>query len=283
MLELNNNLVSITDPHEAATGGGARVQFTYGTGGATRDHLTAQQWGTGESATFTYNGPTDVSVQDILGQTRKYTLTEQPKDTFSDRAHIVTIVENGVTTSSTPFGQLPSTVDPAAPPTTSVNRTIAYSYNPEESLDRIAQRRAFHDVRVQEPAARSTGLCPAVDDDDAHRRHADHRDVHLSVRRNRSSFLASVSADGKTIESPRPSRANLTLSMSNDSITTTETYDKFGLLKQTLSSGGTDSSSGGAQTTIQYASEDDPSLHQRSLPTSMDNGGLTTTITYPSP
>jgi RHS repeat-associated protein len=284
LLELRSNLESITDPQEAASGGAARVRFTYDTGsGPGRDHVIAQQWGTGESASFSYSSPTSVTTQDILGQSRTYSLTQQPKDYFGDRAHIVSQVESGIATSSTAFGQLPSTVAAGIPATAASDRTFGYSYNDEgllatSSVNGVSSSSyTYKDVKPEAPgfvleSKTTTGSGTSVTQQFAYQSGA-----------NRSTFLASISADGKAINAPEPSRNNRTVSGVNDSIDGTDKYNLYGLLEQASSSGGTDSSGAGASTTTTYASPSDPQRHQRSLPTEIDSSGLKTTIRYPSP
>jgi len=86
-LELQN-LETITDPAQAATSGDPRVTFKYDEtdDALQRDREKLQTWATGESASFKYNSATDVETTDVLGQKRKYTLTD--KTQYDKRVHV---------------------------------------------------------------------------------------------------------------------------------------------------------------------------------------------------
>ena len=284
-LELRN-LESIKDPHEAVAGGPARVKFTYNRGGDyRRDRVLKQEWGTGESASFDYPSKTQTQVTDALGQARDYTMNaEPPKNYFDDRPHVLTFAEKGVPVSSTPFGQLPTSITAGTAPTMATDRTTTYSYGPEGEMrsETLSGARSitysYVDVRPSAP-----GLVPggssvsSLGGPSA----AVTRTINYQSGANRSTFVQSVSANGKTIETPEPSRASLTASSSNDSITSTNSFDTFGQQTQSASSGGTDTGSGGANVKAEWASAD-AAKHERGLLKSVDAGGLKTTISYPS-
>ncbi|MGZ4779020.1 MAG: DUF6531 domain-containing protein, partial [Thermoanaerobaculia bacterium] len=285
-IELRSNLASITDPQEAASGGTARVQFTYGTGGAARDRVLTQQWGTGESATFTYNSATAVDSTDTLGQARKYALTVQPKDAFSDRAHVLSMIESSVSVSSAPFGQLPSSISASTPATTSSDRNWSFAYDGEglltsNKLDGVRNTTyTYNSVQPEAPGfvpASSTttdlsGAAPPVTNA-----------VTYQSGANRSTFVASVSANGQSIDAPEPSRNYKDVVSANDNIAATDSFDSSGLLSKSQSTGGTDSSSAGADVTMTYAAANDAAKHKRAELTTLDAGGVKTDIAYPSP
>ena len=286
-LELRSNLITITDPQEAAMGGAARVTLTYQAGaGVQRDHAISQQWGTGETATFTYNGPTSADTQDVLGQRRSYVLTQQPKEYFSDRAHILNTIEHSVPVSNAPFGQLPATLSGAQPSTTSAERTFSFTYDGEgllatSSLNGVRSvTYSYKNVQPEGP-----GFVPVSMTTTPQGGPADVVTKSLSYQSgaNRSTFLAGVSANGQRIDAPEPSRAAKQVASNNSSIATTQTYDQFGLLNSSTSSGGTDTSGGGAGVSLQYAPANDSAKHRRAQPLSIDNSGLRTSIQYPSP
>jgi RHS repeat-associated protein len=285
VLELRTNLETITDPTQVATGGGPRVRFVYDAGnGFKRDRVVAQQWATNESATFVYNSPTSATTTDVLGQTRNYTLSPQPKDAFSDRAHVLGLVETAVTTSSTALGELPATLTPGQAPTSAQNRTGTYAYDGEGLLtsSTLAGVRSiaytYKDVRPEAPGfvPESTTVTPAAGPTEP----VTHSVTYQSGA-NRSTFVAAVAANGQNIEAQEPSRNHKQLSASNDSITESDTFDDNGLLTASNGSGGTDTSSGGSALTMKYGSSTS-ALHQRGELLSVNDGGLTTSIEYPS-
>ena len=283
ILELRTNLLSITDPQEVAAGGPARVTFGYGSG-ASRDHVVSQQWGTGEDASFTYNSATDVTTIDVPGQTRKHTLTLQPRDYSSDRAHILSIVESGVPTSGTQFGQLPGFITPTVPATTPIDRTSTYTYYPDGLVDTATLNGVRSTKFIFKNIAEAPGPVLVSSTTTALGGSADPIVQAYTYQSgpNRSTFLAAVSANGMKIEAPEPSRSYKSVQSVNDSISSTETYDSSGLLRKVDSSGGIDPNGAGADTQIEYNAETDPARHQRALATEINVGGLKTAIQYPT-
>jgi RHS repeat-associated protein len=281
-LEISTDLASLFDPNESG-GGTARLRFTYDTSSGTkRDHLIQEGWGTGESASFSYNSPTSVTTTDVLGQRRNYTLSDQPKNPLLDRAHILSMVESGVTVASSAMGELPVSVTPGPPLTTAADRTTTFNYTPEG----LAQTVAINGVRTTnftwtsvEPEAPGSVLTgssisgPGV---------SLTQGIAYQSGANSSTFVASVTANGKKVDAPEPSRSHEDLSTNNDQISASEKYDKSGLLTNVAGSGGTDSTSAGASTSISYTSASD-APHRRSVPKQIDDGGLTTKIDYPGP
>jgi RHS repeat-associated protein len=286
-LELRTNLESIKEPQQVVAGGPPRVKFTYSTGGGfMRDRVLRQDWGAGESAQFTYNSRTSVMVRDALGQNRDYALNaEPPKDYFSDRPHVQSEVEQSVTISSTPFGQLPESIAATEPATTAANRTKSYTYDGEgqiltETLNGVRSvTYSYIDVRPAAPGFIPAGaaVTPMAGPGSPI-----NQNVTYQSGANRSTFMSSVSANGLTIEAPEPSRNYREVSASNDSINSTGTFDRSGLQTAATGTGGTDSSSGGSNATMQWAGTD-AAKHERAQLTGLDVGGLKTTIRYPSP
>ena len=283
VLEMRTNLAKITAPHEVLSGGGPRLEFTYDpSAGFKRDRLLVQKWGTGESASFTYNGPTSVSTTDTLGQARTYSLTQQPTNPYADRAHILSITETAVRTSTAPFGQLPGSITPGAPPAGSQDRTYRFTYGPggnyaTASLDGVRNTTfTWKNVEPEAPGYVMTGstttggAAPPVAQTIAYQAGA-----------NLATFMASMTANGLKIDAPEPSRNNKDTSANNDQINETEKFDASGQLTTIAGTGGTDASSAGSSATITYAPATD-APHRRALPTSIVDGGLTTKLDYPS-
>jgi RHS repeat-associated protein len=282
-LELRTNLQSITDPNEAGGGGTARLRFTYdASGGFKRDRVIEQKWGTGESASFTYDSPTQVTATDVLGQVRKYTLTEQPKNPISDRAHILSIAEQSVPVSGTPFGQLPGSISASAPATSSATRTYNFTYGPggvlqTSSLDGVRTTTlSWASVEPEAPGFIPTGVVTSGNGASIT------EGINYQAGANRSTFVASMTANGKTVAAPEPSRNYKDTTAANDQINNSEKYDNAGQLTSVSGSGGTDAGSAGANAKITYAAATD-AQHRRGLPTQIEDGGLTTRIDYPSP
>jgi RHS repeat-associated protein len=284
LLEMRTNLAKITDPHQVlGGGGGARLEFTYdGSTGFKRDRVLQQKWGTGEAVSFTYESPTRVSTTDVLGQRRTYTLSEQPKNPFDDRAHILTLVEQGVPTSSTAFGELPGSITPAVPTASPQERTYRFSYGEggfynSATLEGVRSTSfTWQNVQPEAPGYIMTGSTttgaglPSVAKGIAYQSGA-----------NRSTFVASMSVGGLKVDIPEPSRNYKDTTANNDQITETEKYDASGQLTKMAGTGGTDSTGAGAATNITYAPATD-ALHRRALPTAIEDGGLTTKLDYPS-
>jgi RHS repeat-associated protein len=287
IVELSANLFSITDPQEVATGGAPRVKFTYETGGGfKRDHVTGQEWGTGETASFEYTSPTETKTTDGLGQIRKYELTAQAKNYVEDRAHVRSMVESAVPTSATPFGQLPALMTPTLPATNDVDRKSSFTYYPENGLVDTATlegvRSTKFDTKDVRPEAPGFVILKTTTTPVGGSTEPITQEFTYQSGPNRSTFLAAVSANGKKIEAPEPSRANKTVQSVNDSISATETYDSSGLPRTSVSSGGTDPSGAGANSQIDYNPETDPAKHQRALPKAISEGDLETSVKYPT-
>ncbi|MEO8033198.1 MAG: RHS repeat-associated core domain-containing protein [Acidobacteriota bacterium] len=284
-LEMRSNLQSITDPVQAAAGGAPRVKFTYdASAGLKRDHVVSQQWATNESATFSYNSPTSVTTTDVLGQTRTYTLSPQPKDPFSDRSHVLNLVETGVPTSSTAFGELPTTVTPGPPPAGAQTRTGAYTYDGEGLLTSSTlsgvRSISYNYASVQPEAPGFVPVSMTVTPQ-AGPPGPITESLTYQAGANRSTFLAAVAANGQTVDTPQPSRNNRQLTANNDSINESDTFNSNGLLTAANGSGGTDPSSGGSAVSMTYGVPT-AAPHQRGELLTVNDGGLTTTLTYPS-
>jgi YD repeat-containing protein len=115
-IDLASNLESIREPADTAP----RVTFRYDDTGAKRDLIRAQEWGTDDrsSATFDFNvasilvPPSSTTVTDTRGQKRIYTFSSGlPADYNIDRPHLRDVTEENVASwSGSAFGVLPATV-----------------------------------------------------------------------------------------------------------------------------------------------------------------------------
>jgi hypothetical protein len=300
-LELLPNLESITDPKEAVSGGSKRVSFEYGTAGLERDRVVKQTWGTNETATFAYPSATNAIVKDVLGQERRYTLTENnANDLGADRAHVTELREVAVPVwSGAPFGQLPASVTAGASATSSTDRVWTFAY--ADGMQTSAKLNGVSETRVAYTSApgvagklvasttsgpasgiSSTAIAPAWMPSDA----PISRVFEYQSGPNAASFLKAITAGNKRIESPEAHRNNVgAVQALNDSITATSKYEKNGLIKESASSGGTDTAGTGAKSRIEYFSDSAPK-HARSLPHLIRQGEgaaeLITEVTYPS-
>jgi len=298
-LELSGDLSSITDP----AGPTERVRFSYGSNAADRDRITRQDWGTGESALFTYTSPTVVSAKDALGQERAYTLSAQPNDSTSDRAHVLRLEELAVLTSSVAFGTLPAALTPGAVQVSPQSRVLTYKYENAAGKEGLASESMLAGVQTTTneyksvPGAagfvlQSTATTPfggAATTKNLSKTIAPMAALGIIKRTfeyqqgaNRETFIQSVLANDRKIESPEPSRNNLATSANNSSLTTGSSFDEHGLLKTSATSGGTDGPGSASNVSVKYASETDSARHQRSLPLEIDRGnGVKTTFEYP--
>jgi len=294
-LELATNLKSITEPHEAATGGNPRVTFSYGAADA-RDKASGQRWATGETVTFAYNGSSDVSVTDALGQQRQYTLMTPP----NDRTHVATLREIGVPVlAMAPFGQLPASLPPGAPAVTAADREWSFTYaNGVRTTSKLAGVRETTNAFAapagapgliiasssRRPIATATSLAvagPAL----PIAAPITHAFTYQSVA-NGSTYLQAVAANGRSFETPEPHRNNQQPVANNSSIAATRKFDLHGLLSESTATGGTDVTGAAAKEEIEYFDANDSLLHRRSLPRVTRRGDsgekLVSVFEYPS-
>jgi RHS repeat-associated protein len=288
-------LATIKDPKEALSGGAARVTFTYA-----NERVTRQQWGTGETATFAYDSPTSVTVKDVLGQERRYTLTaNDTANLLADRAHIAEVREAAVAVwNGAAFGQLPPSVAASAPATSASERVNAFTFEhgvlKSARLDGVREtsfgyQSATGGVGLLVTSTTTTPLVvtAALSDHSAAAPlvPASSPITHTFIYQPGSNFLAATETGGKRIESMEASRANLTPTETNSSIASTQTFASNGLLNDVTASGGTDPASAGAKSHIEYWPDTAP-LHARGLPHVIREGDgedvLVTKIDYPS-
>ncbi|HEX6639993.1 MAG TPA: hypothetical protein VF215_02715, partial [Thermoanaerobaculia bacterium] len=292
-LELSGNLETIRQPNEAIAGGPPRIKFTYGTSGNDRDHATRQEWGTGESATFSYSSATNVTTKDVLGQERTYVLTEVDKsDPYADRVHVKEATDVSVEVwAGAAFGQLPDTLTAGAPNVTTQDRKRTFTFD-----DGVLQSSAATGVSNVTLEHQKASGAPGVLLKSINRAPAGggggsaflppssalNRTFLYQAGENATTFLRGIEANGARIEALAPHR-NVTEPVStNNEIASQEKYDKSGQLLESSSTGGTDTASAGAKQTIEYWPADAP-LYARALPKVVRDGeDLVTTFEYPS-
>jgi RHS repeat-associated protein len=289
-VELRTNLEKVFDPN-----GVERVKFDYGTSGVLqRDRVTKQTWGTGETAEMSYSAPTTTSVTDVLGQSREYTFTKNTTDLLNGLGHVDQLKEVSVPVwTGASFGQLPATVSAGAPSTSPQDRVWTYSYaNGMQTGVNLAgvsnttigynaaPNGAGSVISSTTTAPTGAGSGPAW------------MPVNAAVTRTfeyqpeAPTFLKAITAGGKRVEMPEAHRSNINaVAAANDSINQNDKYEKTGLLKETSSTGGTDTSSAGAGSRIEYFPETAPK-HARSLPQFVYEGTpgneLVTEFKYPT-
>jgi RHS repeat-associated protein len=291
-IELRTNLETITDPGETTS----RVKFEYGASGLDRDHVKKQTWGTNETATMSYASATSATVTDILGQERKYTLTENSAtDVIADRAHATEMHELQVPVwSGAPFGRLPATVTAGEPSNAPTQRVWTYTYTDGmqtgTSLDGVSSTTIGYNsapggAGKLVASLSSTGSSPPSGVPWMPLDTSIQQTFEYQSGPNASSFLKAVTTGSKRIESPEPHRGNVAPSASNDSINATNNYDKNGLFKESVSSGGTDTGGSGSKSKIEYWPAS-AQKHARFLPHFIKTGEgvaeLITEITYPT-
>lgn len=278
-IELGTNLETITDPKEAVGGGAARVKFEYGPGGIERDHVKKQTWGTGETATMSYTSATSSSVTDVLGQERKYVLIENdPTDAIADRAHVTEMREIAAPIwTGAVFGQLPTSVTAGVPSNANVDRVWTFDYaggmQTKAKLAGATETTRGYTAATgapgriistssSAPAAGAAGasLPPWMPVDQKISQQYEYQSG-----TNASTFLKAINAGSQRIEAPEPHRNNTTATASNDSVTSDSTFEVTGLLKETVTSGGTDPGGVGSKANIEYWPATAPK-HARFLP-----------------
>lgn len=283
-IELDKELKSITDPHEVASSGPARVTFDYETSGDPRDHVKSQTWGSGETATFTYNGTSEVTVTDALRQNRVYTITGT-----GTAAHVTTMIEKQVMTASAPFGELPRSVVPGRVDATPQDRTWSFTYDPEgmlstSDLNGIIQTQNGFGTVGSAPGevlrtSTTTGAGPTADPISRTYNYAG----------STGAFLQSVQTSGSgssiTMNVPEPTRENVTranapaLDSTNDSITSSTNYDRAGRPTGSKSSGGT-VPGGGFNAQYTYKPDNSSQQFERGEIASVTESSLSTTYQY---
>ncbi len=284
-LETAPNLTSITDPGASAP----RTTFRYAD-----DRVIGQQWATGESATFTYNAANSVTVKDVLDEERRYTLTtNDPTNLLADRAHITEERELGVPVwSSAGFGQLPTALTPGAPAITTTDRTRIFAFENgvliSSKLEGVNETTFAYQPATGAPGLvmKATTTAPLASGGSASSFiPASTPITRTFVYQPGSNFLEAVEAGGKRIEAAEPHRKNTTPTTTNSEITSAQAFDANGLLTATTSTGGTDPTSAGAKSRIEYWPDSAP-LHARGLPHFAREGTgadeLVTRFEYPS-
>jgi RHS repeat-associated protein len=292
-LEVATNLTTIKDPKEAMAGGNPRVTFLYAPTGDERDRVIGQRWGTGETATITYAPPASATVKDVLGQERRYTLSaNDPGNLYADRAHVTEVRETAVPVwSAAPFGQLPPSLTPGPPATSTSDRVRAFAFDSGvlKSSKLEGVRETTLDYQTASGALgllqKSTTTMPLAAPSPSPSIPAATPIARTFHYQPGSNFLASLEAGGKKVESSEPHRRNTAPVTTNSEIESTRRFDAHGQLTESTSSGGTDRASAGAKGRIDYFDATAP-LHQRGLPHMIREGEglaeLETTIEYPS-
>jgi RHS repeat-associated protein len=282
--ELGQNLVSITDPNEVATGGPPRVTFAYELTGPNRDRLVRETWATGEVVTFAYVSPTQVDVTDALGQVRSHTIAGTGHD-----ARVMSIIERQVPASTAPVGQLP-VVGLTGIGTASEDRTWTFRY---DELDGLLTNATLVGVQSTDYGYQSaagapgrildhTTTAPVTAATEAITRTLTYQSKASGCANNCATFLQSIEANGLSIEIPEWHRGALEPVATNDEIEAKTKLDAHGRPLAMSSSGGTDPAGGGSAETITYVS-DSALPHERGEIARIDRGGQITTFTYVTP
>ncbi|HEX9161477.1 MAG TPA: Ig-like domain-containing protein, partial [Thermoanaerobaculia bacterium] len=279
-IELAQAMTSVTDPHEVATGGAARVSFDYDMSGPTRTRVKSQTWATGETATFEY-GTGSAKVVDVLKQEREFTIGGSGAD-----AHVVAFVEKQVPTSKTPFGQLPKSLLAGVVDVEPKDRSWSFEFHPDfdvltkSALDGIS---ATENTFAQAPAGAPGVVLTNTLTKDAISSSEVSRAFTYS---SKGAFLESVSAGaGQTIASPEPSSVNVSmtggspLKASNDKIDSSTSFDPAGRVTSAATSGGT-VTGGGSSASYAYKPDRSSQMFERGEVASEDSAGLTTRYDY---
>jgi YD repeat-containing protein len=253
--------------------------------------VIAQQWGSNESATFTYTLPATTTVTDVLGQQRRYTLTANDvTNVLADRAHVTEARELNVPVwNAASFGKLPLSITAGAPSTTTPDRVRTFTYEEgglkTSKLDGVGEttidyenataigRRVHASTATPQTSGPSDFIPPSLPI------------ARTYEYQSGANFLEGMMAGGKRIESVEPHRGNTAPVSVNSDIRSTQTFDTHGMLTDSVSSGGTDAASKGAKGKIEYFDETAPP-HMRGLPHIVHEGDgadeLKTTFDYRS-
>jgi RHS repeat-associated protein len=297
-LELASNLISIKDPKEALSSGPPRVSFTYGTAGSDRDRVLSQTWATSETATFSYPGPNETTVIDVLGQERRFTFSANPlTDPLADRGHITETREIAVPVWAVAGpGQLPTNISPGEPALTTTDRTRRFTFadGALQSSEVVSLRQSTVSYAAAPGVpgflVKSSTITPEVAGGGGASTFLPaqapiSRTFHYQQTPGGAAFLQAMEAGGKTIESPQPHRGNQEPVAENDAIESKQTFDSHGRVAAIASTGGTDSGSAGSKGRIEYW-PDSAAPHMRGMPRFIREGEppneLVTTIDYPS-
>lgn len=289
VLELADNLKTLTEP----AGPKERLTLTYGTG-ADRDRLKQQTWGTGETVTFAWPEPGSAETKDALGQVRRYTLSPAPTSFLAERSQVVTLTEPDIEVAKTAFGALPEVVFTSVPERLATTRSFTFGYGLQGTIRSIKldglKETIFTWKEAQLPTpglllqstetksllavASAKGLSATANDPIT-------TTIDYQPATNPGAFIAGVTRNGKRIEYVEPNRDQKEPTSTNSSVSEHEVYDDSGLLKSVAWTGGTMPDTEGAETAITWADADRP-MHERGLPKEIDEGGLRTTISYPT-
>ncbi len=279
-IELATNLTTITDPGSPAP----RVTFVYAPNGELRDRVVQQSWtSTGEVATFGYGSP--VIVTDALKQQRAYVLTPGPVDGASDRAHISSLEEREVATSSTAPGELPVSVG-LGPQRSLQTRKFSFEYFNDGTLKTAVQDGVRTTSYVYKDAGFGVGVVPdTIETKPATSALGESitKSFQYQSGAEVSSFLQSVTANGSKIDAAEPSPAGEVLD-DNDSIKRKTELDAFGRTARVSTSGGTDGSDVGSNLTLSYVPSTAPKYAAGKIKAVTQKDGaesLDTTTDYP--
>ncbi|HEX6177743.1 MAG TPA: DUF6531 domain-containing protein, partial [Thermoanaerobaculia bacterium] len=270
-LELGANLLNITDPAQAKP----RVTFEYGSG-ASRDRIVAQRWSaTGEAAAFSYPSPGSAVVVDVLGQRRTYALTSQPADYFDDRAHIRSVEEHDVLTSTAPVGAIPAARNPNTPPRAAATRRFSFVHDADGLLvmSRLEGVRRTIYTYASVPNAPGQMLTSIKTEPEGN---TPGELVERKVAyQPGNAFVQSVEAGGVKIDASEPHRANDDTTTRNDDIETKTLRDDAGRVESVIKAGGIDAlSPHGSETQYRYFGDSGPA-HLRGLPREIARPGIT--------
>ncbi|MEO8215448.1 MAG: Ig-like domain-containing protein [Acidobacteriota bacterium] len=291
-LELDGNLATITDP----SGPGPRLQLSYDSSPALRDHLKSESWGTGETASIDYASPTHVVTIDALGQSRETDLTPPARDYTSDRSHALSLTETSIPVSAAPYGALPTTISAIGPLMATADRSYTFVYDAQglrttSTLNGVRSTATSFVAPAGAPGlipssmtttpiggAAKASVAGAADGSEAITRMFLYR-----TEANLTTFLQAVQANGLEIQSPEIGRSGSAIPLlvrTNNSVTASATFDPDGQLTRVETTGGTDPDGAGSLSTTTYYPLT-AALWERGLPQLINDGGLISSFQYP--
>ena len=282
-LELSTNLRTITEPGDTTP----RVTIDYFDSDTRRDMARAETWGTLDNAGVTYDYTVDgerrrayaATVKDALLQLRTYDLdTTQPLDYAADRVHIDKITEAAVPVwTGAAFGAIPTAVLPTTTNSTDTDRSVGIGYREDGRVTSVTKPSSRTDFGYRDLPGGGAVLTSRIIAGAS----ASSPDLTQSFGYD-GAFLATMSADAESIQTPEARRGKLTVDSVDGNVKSVTSFGADGLLRQWHTEATDPSVTGnGAKETIDYHPADDALLHRRGLPKSVVAGDdLTDTFDY---
>jgi len=286
-LELYGEIQAISDPsyNNGTTVGTNRVSFGYGTGND-RGKVGSETWSTGDGVSFTWGASPIVTDARHHARTYQLTTTAKPADYNVDRAHVHIMTDSAKTvpwdighfSTGNPSPMLD--VNALAP----VTRTYTYEYIDDGRLHSVKLDGAYVTTIGYTTLADTTApgqVVTLIDTTPAPGFSASPlipsagEEVHITYapQQNVSNpdglFVESMTANNVggganlTLNVAEPHRQLPSITTANDSVSSTHVYAPTGQIHHVQSTGGTDGSSSGGESTIDYYDQPSDDVYHR--------------------